>query len=90
MNIVQAIQVGDNITDIMRLPRVRGAFKYPISDPYNRFPLRGHHPEKDEVIYCLQQGMVDDFAQKGEWICQDADGQWFALSDEDYRKEVAP
>lgn len=90
MKIVQAIQVGDNVTDIMRLPCIRGAFKYPINDPYNRFPLRGHLPEKDEVIYCLRQGVVDDFAQKGEWICLDSDGQWFALSDADYRKEVAP
>lgn len=84
MRFKQAIQIGDNVTDIMRLPCIRGAFKYPFNEPYNRFPLRGHHPKKDEIIYCLRLGAVDDFAQKGEWICEDYNGDWHILNNKEY------
>ena len=91
MKFIQATQVGSNVTDIMRLPCVRGTFKYPVNTPYNMFPLRGHEPKRDDIIYCVSVGKsCNDYALTGDWICQDERGVWMVLSDDEYKKEVEP
>lgn len=84
MKFKQAIKVDRSSTDILYLPCVTGCYKYPF--PFCKFPLRGHIPEKGEIIYHFRQGGIDDWVMKGEWLCEDHNGVWHVLSDEEYKK----
>lgn len=86
MRFKQAIRIGDNSTVILSLPCVAGYYKYPISDQSGKFPLRGHIPSKGEIIYHFRQGGIDDFAMFGDWLCEDCNGVWHILSNEEYEK----
>ena len=77
MNIVQAIQVGDNVTDIMKLPCIFSAWKY---------PLRGHQPKEGDIIYDFRQGWKSDFAMKGDWLLEHENGVWEIVSNEKYEQ----
>ena len=34
------------------------------------------------------RGCDSEIAEKGDWLCQDPNGDWHVLSDEEHRKEV--
>jgi hypothetical protein len=86
MKIIQAIQIGDNVTDIMKLPCIINAWKFPRpQNLQDKFPLRGHYPDKGDIVYSFLQGMISDFAMKGDWLCELDNGVWKVLSDKDYR-----
>ena len=76
----QAIQIGDNVTDIMKLRCVSYATKNP--------PGFGIH-------YRLYAGLMWDYREdlthkriafKGDWLCEDYDGLWHILKDEEYKQ----
>lgn len=62
----QQIQIGDNVTDIMRLPCVIGVRKvWPLKAPmYYRYSLR------------IDDANTRQHAYKGEWLCERYDGSW--------------
>lgn len=72
---VQAIQVGGNVTGIMRLPCVTACLKL-----NNKNGL--------EWLEYVINGDDNQRVEQGDWICQDQDGRWHGMSDEEYRKEV--
>jgi hypothetical protein len=41
-----------------------------------------------EWLEYVINGDENQRVEKGDWICQDHDGKWHGLSDEEYRKEV--
>lgn len=69
MKFRRAIQIGDNVTDILKLPCVKGVEK---CDDKAGF---------EWMEYILKSG---DHAEKGDWLCEDSNGKWHALSDEEY------
>ena len=75
-----AIQVGDNITDIMMLPCVKGCEKI----------VRNLYEEGGRIIgtsvkflYTLENGQE---AWNGSWIVQDACDGWHVFSDVEYER----
>lgn len=73
MRYKQTIQIGDNVTDIMRLPCVSGCKKL---DDKNGF----------EWLEYQIKGSDSETAEKSDWLCEDYDGRWHCLSDEEYQK----
>ena len=71
----QSIQVGNNVTSIMRLPCVTSCHK--------QNDMQGL-----EWLEYVINGDENQRVEKGDWICQDHDGKWHGISDEEYRKEV--
>lgn len=72
-NFKQAIQVGNNVTDIMKLPCVFSC----------------HKESDGRLCYLLyswdQYGNYVE-ARKGDWICEEEGGGWTVLTDKDYKK----
>lgn len=75
MKFIRSIQISDNVTDIMRLPCISGCKKL---DDKNGF----------EWLEYQTRGCNSEIAEKGDWLCQDPNGDWHVLSDEEHRKEV--
>lgn len=71
MRYIQLIQIGDNVTDILKLPCVTAVFK--------ENDKRGF----EWLEYNLTNGEV---AEKGDWLCEDCNGGWHVLSDEEYNE----
>ena len=74
------VRIGDDVTSIMKLRCVSFVGKNTF------FP---------EYAYHLYPGLMHDYkedlshrhiARKGEWLCEDYDGHWHILSDEQMRK----
>jgi hypothetical protein len=71
----EKIQVGDNVTDIMKLPCVRSAEKRNSKD--------------SEVAYYLLEpsAMADSdrwqFAHPGDWLVKDENGKWHVMQERD-------
>ena len=78
----QAIQIGHNITDNMQVPCVMECTK--------RDNLRGGH--RIEYYYTLDPSkMVPrewQYAHLGDWLCEDYDGRWHLLTDEEYQETI--
>lgn len=76
----QAIQIGNNITDIFNLPCVeriekeRTVIKSVVDLDYIEFT---------DVVYTLKDGT---HAGKGNWLLQDVCGNWHVMTDEKYQK----
>ena len=75
----QAIKVGDNITDIMKVSCVCSCIKYVFSDnkvkyAFTVFPLM------------MVLGSKYKIAQTGDWLCQDEDNLWHILTEEEYER----
>ena len=74
MNFKQAIQIGSNITDIFRLPCVWAVRK----DVFGA------------VFYDLYGFVMHDgnsaIAREGNWLCEDDEGKWHLLSNEEYEQ----
>jgi len=79
MRYKQAIQIGDNVTDIMKLPCVMECHKRDI--------FRGGH--RIEFYYVLDSRRMKapgwQFGHEGDWLCEDYDGRWHLLTDKEYK-----
>ena len=67
---VEAIQIADNVTSIMKLPCVTHCFKAVFS---------GH----EKLVYKLTNHRS---AFKGDWIVKDKEGRWDVIRNEEYEK----
>ena len=86
----QSIQISDNVTDIMKLPCIFGAWKYPYvpNSSREKYPVRGHQPKEGDIIYDFRQGWRSDFAMKGDWLLEHENGTWEIISNEDHEYAV--
>lgn len=82
MKFKQAIQIGDNVTDIMKLRCVSYVSKNPAI-------IKGRY------YYYLYPGLMWDYkedrshnyiAHTGDWLCEDYDGWWHILKDYEYQQ----
>ena len=71
----QAIRIGHNVTDIMRLPCVTACLK-----PNDK---QGH-----EWLEYIINGDEEQRANEGDWLCEDTTGHWHVLTDEDWQKRI--
>ena len=78
---VQAIRIGNNVTNIMKLRCISYVSKNPDL-------MCGYH-------YHLYPGLMHDYkedlshrhvAHKGDWLCEVESGWWHILSDSEYKK----
>ena len=80
MRIKQAIQVGDNVTNIIQLSCVRSAHKRSGKD-------------RKVAYYVLEPSAMFDsehwqYAHPGDWLCETDEGKWMQMSDEEYKDFV--
>lgn len=80
MKFKQAIQIGDNVTDIMKLRCVSYVSKNPAI-------IKGRY------YYYLYPGFMWDYkedlshnyiARTGDWLCEDYNGDWHILNNKEY------
>lgn len=72
MRYKQAIKIGSNVTDIMRLPCVFSC----------------HKDADGGLCYLLYVWTNNRiYAIPGDWLCESHDGVWHVLSDEEYEKQ---
>lgn len=71
--IVKAIQIGNNITDIMRLPCI------------NKCVKRNDKNGFEWLEYVTTDG---DIVEGGDWLCETKEGKWMPISDEEYKKYI--
>lgn len=66
-NYKQAIHIGTNVTDIMRLPCVIACFKQP----------------RGGCTYLYEIDTADNprYAAQGEWLCEDYNGEWHIVKE---------
>lgn len=79
MKFKQAIQIGSNVTDIMKLPCVLGAMKKMYDPPVIYYILFG------DTITKRVQWVETVTAYTGDWLCEDYDGRWYLLNDKEYK-----
>ncbi|MBQ9532651.1 MAG: hypothetical protein IJR71_01625 [Prevotella sp.] len=72
MRFKQAVRIGSNVTDIMKLECVKCVTKQPC-------------PETTGYKYHLYDGNI---AVKGDWLCEDYAGQWHILKDNEYQQII--
>ena len=77
----QCIQIGNDVTGIMKLPCVSDCFK-------NGSILR-YHVLYNMLPKDIDYADYDDFAvaNVGDWLCEDYNGKWYVLTNEEYEKE---
>lgn len=67
----QCIQIGSNVSDIMRLPCVFSC----------------HKDGNDNLVYLLydwdDQGRYVE-CRRGDWLCEGTDDKWYKLTDKEY------
>lgn len=74
-NYKQAIQIGDNVTGIMKLPCVFSCHK---TDDGSLEYLLYQWNNRQEYIK----------AHKGDWLCEGGEGIWSVLTDVEYNEMV--
>lgn len=80
MRYKQAIQIGDNVTDIMKLPCVISAHKNAVGhESFIYYKLFG-----DTITSMFAWGETIT-AYSGDWLCEDYDGRWYLLNDHEYK-----
>ena len=76
MEYSQCIQIGSNVTDIMKLPCVFSCHKDCNSD----------------LVYLLydwdDHGCYVE-CRRGDWLCEGTDGKWYKLTDKEYGEKEA-
>ena len=82
MRYKQAIQIGDNVTDIMKLPCVLGAMKKSYNPAVIYYILFG-----DIITKRVQWGEAVT-AYTGDWLCEDYDGRWHLRNDKEYKDGI--
>lgn len=82
----QMVQIGDNVTDIIKLKCVNYVSKL--------LPFEFTH----SYIYHLYAGLMHDYCEdlshkqiafKGDWLCEDEEGHWYIISNKEYQREYA-
>lgn len=76
MTIKQAIQIGDNVTDIMRLPCVVACIKKNDRQGFSWLEYR---------VKCGASGRAK-YAEKYDWLIEDTDGHWYVMTDSKYKQ----
>lgn len=76
----QAVQVGNDITGIMKLPCVTECRK---RDMYRHRHVIEYYYTLDPFKMALKGWQ---FAHVGEWLCEDSDGKWHLLTDDAYQE----
>ena len=80
MNFRQAIQIGNNVYNILMLPCVISVTKeYWNEDIILRYNLFG------DVISKKYSWGDSIYAYKDDWICEDYDGNWHLLTPSEYK-----
>ena len=83
MKFKKATRIGDNVSDIMKLRCVSYVTKNPDYGV-------GYH-------YCMYPGLLHEYkngisnryiGHKGDWICEDYNGEWYILTDEEYQRNM--
>ena len=76
MRFKQAIQIGSHIDDIFKLPCVFSALKASKGIVYTLFgdTIAEMYNVGDKII-----------AYQGDWLCEDYEGHWHLLSDDEYK-----
>lgn len=79
----KCIQIGDNVTDIMKLPCVIGVTKeiWDEKDIRLRYSLFG------DVVSSKYDLGDNVYAYKGDWLCEGYDGSWHKLSNNEYESK---
>lgn len=67
----QAIQIGNNVTEIMKLPCVLSCTK----EIWGIYDIRLRY----ELTFAYRC-----YAYAGDWLCEDAEGTWHLLKNEEY------
>lgn len=83
MRYKQAIQIGSNVTDIMRLPCVISCCKQFADEDFNELLVYTVYIDSEDYGEEEHDGYID--AHFGDWLCEDYDGQWHLLSDKEYK-----
>ena len=73
MRIKQAIQVGNNVTNIMSLPCIEKCVK------------RNDRHGMEWLEYVTTDG---DIVECGDWLCKTDEGKWIAMCDEEYKSKM--
>lgn len=68
---MNAIQIGNNVTDIMKLPCVYSCHKMA-------------NGELEYLLYDWDENGQYVRAHKGDWLCEDYQGKWHKLTKEEY------
>lgn len=76
MKIKQAIQIGDNVTDIMKLPCVTSCVKHNDGNGFEWLVY---------MVECGADGSIEP-VEKHDWLVEDENGIWHAMTDEGYRQ----
>lgn len=74
MQYKQAIRIGSNVTDIMKLPCVVQCTK--LNDKQGMEWLQ----------YTVVDGGSEELAEEGDWLIQELDGHWMVMADEYFQK----
>ena len=73
MRIIQALQVGNNVTNIMSFPCIEKCVK--------RNDKNGL-----EWLECVTtDGKI---VESGDWLCETDEGKWLCMSDEEYKSKM--
>lgn len=76
MSIKKAIQIGDNVTDVIRLPCVVACIKKDDQQGFEWLEYR---------VKCGVSGRAQ-YAEKGDWLVEDTNGYWHIMTDDEYKK----
>lgn len=76
----QAVQVGNDITGIMKLPCVIECRK---RDIYRHKHVIEYYYTLDPFKMAVEEWQ---FAHVGEWLCEDERGKWHLLTNESYQQ----
>lgn len=77
MRFKQAIQIGDNVTDIMKLPCVVACIKKDDGNGFHWLEYR---------VKCLKRGMAK-YGEEGDWIVL-GDNGWNVITDDEYKQSI--
>lgn len=80
MRYKQAIQIGSNVTDIIKLQCVISAHKNAVvHESFIYYKLFG---DTITSMFALGETVI---AYSGDWLCEDYDGRWHLLNDKEYK-----
>ena len=90
MKIKRAIQIGDNATDILKLPCVAGVWKQVFQAKSEGGRIESTHIILEYHLYgdiSSGSGKVGPIiAINGSWLCEDYDGHWHVMTDIEYKQ----
>lgn len=93
MKFKQAIQIGDNATDILKLPCVAGVWKKVYQARIEGGGIEATHVILEYHLYgdiSSGSGNVGGpiIAINGAWLCEDYNGHWHVMTDNEYKQTL--